>query len=315
MGAILLAVTGTDPQPWERAFRSLAPHRDLRSWPDRVGNTNEVVFGCVWQAPRGLLAEFKRLKVIFSLGAGVDHILSDPAVPQVPIVRIADPELTMRMNEYVALHVLMHHRRQRLYDAQQRNRVWHEHDQPAAGAVQVGVMGLGVLGRSAAVLLRRFGFAVAGWSRSLKNIPEVEVFYGDEQLDAFLERTEILVCLLPLTPATRGILRLDLLRKLKRDGAAAGAYLINAGRGGLQVEADVLAALNEGMLAGTSLDVFEHEPLTPESPLWTHPRVTITPHNAAMSNPTALVPNVLRQIERFEAGLPLDHVVDRVMGY
>jgi len=315
MGAILLAVTGIDPEPWERRFRALAPHRDLRVWPERLGDPAEVVYACVWQAPRGLLADFVQLKVTFSLGAGVDHILTDPALPDVPIVRIVDADLTMRMNEYVALHVLMRHRRQRLYDAQQRERIWREHDQAAASDVAVGVMGLGVLGRDAALVLRRLGFAAAGWSRSPKNLPGIDVFHGDTQLEAFLRRSEILVCLLPLTPATQGILRLDLLRKLKRDGPAGGAYLINVGRGALQVEADILAVLDDGTLAGATLDVFADEPLPMKSPLWTHPRVTITPHNAGMSDPRALVANVLRQIERFEAGLPLEHVVDRAQGY
>jgi glyoxylate/hydroxypyruvate reductase len=315
MGPILLAVAGIDPKPWEQRFRSLAPARNIRVWPERVGDPAEVAYACVWQAPRGLLAGFPRLKLIFSLGAGVDHILADSALPDLPIVRIVDADLTMRMSEYVALHVLMHHRRQRLYDTQQRERIWREHDQPAASAVKVGIMGLGVLGRDAALVLRRLGFAVAGWSRSPKNIPGIETFHGDEQLEPFLRRSEILVCLLPLTAATQGLLRLDLLRKLKRDGAMGRACLINAGRGALQVEADILVALDEGTLAGATLDVFASEPLPPESPLWTHPRVTITPHNAAMSDPHALVANVLRQIERFEAGLPLEHVVDRDAGY
>lgn len=315
MGALLLAATGIDPRPWEARFRALAPGRDLRVWPERVGAPADVVYACVWQAPPGLLAEFSKLEVIFSLGAGVDHILVDPALPNVSIVRIVDADLTMRMSEYVALHVLMHHRRQRLYDAQQRERIWREHDQAAASQVAVGVMGLGVLGRDAALVLRRMGFAVAGWSRSPKQLADVAIFHGDEQLEAFLRRTEILVCLLPLTAATQGILRLELLRRLKRDGAAGGAFLINAGRGALQVEADILAALKEGALAGATLDVFANEPLPPESPLWTHPQVTITPHNAAMSDPRALVANVLRQIERFEAGLAFEHVVDRAAGY
>jgi len=176
-------------------------------------------------------------------------------------------------------------------------------------------MGLGVLGRDAAAVLARLGFRVAGWSRTPKTLAGVETFHGDERLDAFLQRTEILVCLLPATPATHGMLRLDLLRKLKRDGAAGGAYLINAARGALQVDADILAALAEGSLAGATLDVFATEPLPAESPLWRHPKVTITPHNAAFSDPHALAANVLRQIERLESGLPLEHVVDPVLGY
>jgi glyoxylate/hydroxypyruvate reductase len=230
-------------------------------------------------------------------------------------VRIVDPDLTMRMTEYVVLHVLLHHRRQRLYDAQQRERFWHEHEQPPASAVAVGVMGLGALGCDAARALARLGFRTAGWSRTPKALPGIETFHGQDGLEGFLRRTEILVCLLPATAATQGILRLELLRKLGRHGAAGGAYLINVGRGALQVDADILAALEEGALAGATLDVFPTEPLPAASPLWTHPRVTITPHNAAASDPRALVVNLLRQIDRFEAGLPLEHVVDRAVGY
>ena len=315
MPAILLAVTGLDPQPWEQRLRALAPQRDIYLWPQRLGDPAEVAYACAWNAPRGLFARLPRLEAIFSLGAGVDHILADPELPDVPVVRIVDPDLTMRMTEYVVLHVLMHHRRQRLYDAQQRERRWYEHAQPPASAVAVGVMGLGVLGCDAARALSRLGFRTAGWSRSPKNLAGIETFHGDDGLDGFVRRTEILVVLLPATPATRGILRLDLIRKLKRDGGAGGAYMINAGRGALQVDADILSALHEGSLAGATLDVFPTEPLPAASPLWAHPQVTVTPHNAAASDPGALVANILQQIERVETGLPLEHVIDRASGY
>src|SRR5262245_26373929 len=313
MPAILLAVTGLDPQPWEERLRALAPRRDIYLWPQRLGDPADVAYACAWNAPRGLFARLPRLEAIFSLGAGVDHILADPELPDVPVVRIVDPDLTMRMTEYVVLHVLMHHRRQRLYDAQQRERVWFEHEQAPASAVAVGVMGLGVLGSAAAVALARLGFRVAGWSRTAKTLPDIETFHGDDGLDAFLRRTEILVCLLPATQATLGMLDRKLIRKLNRD--RAGAYLINAARGALQVDADILAALEEGSLSGATLDVFAREPLPAASPLWRHPKVTITPHNAAASDPRALVANVLRQIQRLEQGLPLEHVIDRARGY
>jgi glyoxylate/hydroxypyruvate reductase A len=315
MPAILLVIRGMEPEPWAERFRTLAPDRDVRLWPDHVGHAADIAYACVWKPPSGLLAGFPQLRAVFSLGAGVDHITADPGLPGVPIVRIVDPDLTMRMTEYVVLHVLMHHRRQRGYDAQQRARVWHEHAQPPASEVAVGVMGLGVLGQDAATALARLGFQVAGWSRTAKSLPSVETFHGLDGLDAFLRRTEILVCLLPATPATAGILRLDLFRRLKRDGAAGGAFLINAGRGALQVEADILAALDEGSLAGATLDVFATEPLPAASPLWTHPKVAITPHNAAASDPRALVANILRQIDRHEAGAPLEHAIDRNAGY
>src|SRR5262245_6335057 len=313
--AILLAITGWNPQGWDERFRALARGRDIRAWPDRVGNRAEVAYACAWKAPHGVLAEFPSLQVIFSLGAGVDHLMGDPRLPDVPVVRIVDPDLTRRMTEYVVLHVLLRHRRMKLYERQQRELVWHDHHQPPAGDVTVGIMGLGVLGQDAAAMLCRLGFSVAGWSRTHKPVAGIETFHGAAGLEAFLARTEILVCLLPLTPATTGILDLTLLRGLKRDGALGGAYLINAGRGGLQVDADILAALDEGAIVGASLDVFPTEPLPRESPLWAHPDITITPHNAAESDPHALTRYVLEQIARFERGEPLDNVIDRARGY
>jgi glyoxylate/hydroxypyruvate reductase A len=310
MRAILCAVSGWDAQAWYARFSARAPERDIRLWPDHVGNPADIAYACVWRPPHGLLAQFKNLKAVLCLGAGVDALIADPDLPHVPIVRVVDPDLTMRMTEYVTLHVLLHHRRQRLYDEQQRRRVWRDHHQAAAHEVAVGIMGMGVLGRDAAEVLARLGFRVAGWSRTPKSVAGIEAFHGSAGLDAFLARTDILVCLLPHTPATEGILNLALFRKLKR-----GAYLINAGRGRLQVDADIVAALEEGALAGASLDVFPAEPLPAESPLWTNPRVTITPHNAASSVPSALVDYALTQIARFEAGAPVENVIDRARGY
>jgi len=315
MTALALVITGWDVDPWEKRFRAAAPGRDLRILPDRLGNPDDIAYAATWLPPAGAFAPFKNLRAIFSLGAGVDAVLADPALPRVPVVRVVDPNLMRRMTEYVTLHVLMHHRHQRLYDAQQRQRMWHEHPQPRANEVAVGIMGLGVLGRDAAEVLVRLGFRVAGWSRSPRLLPGIECFHGAAGLDAFLARTEILVCLLPHTPATEGILDLALLRKLKRNGALGGAYLINAGRGKLQVDADILAALNQGVLAGATLDVFPVEPLPASSPLWAHPGVTITPHNSAASVPEETVAYVVQQIERFEAGRPLENVIDRDSGY
>ena len=313
MSAVLLAVNGTQAGEWLEALRPHAKGHDLRVWPDAVGDANDIAYACVWQPPHGLLAGFPNLKAMINLGAGVDHLLADPNLPSVPLARVAHPDLTMRVTEYVVLHVLMHHRRQRRYDAQQRERLWLAHEQPAASEVAVGVMGLGVIGREACGALARLGFKVAGWSRTPKTLANVATFHGGP--DAFLARTEILVCLLPRTRDTEGLLNLALFRKLKRDGAAGGAFLINAGRGPLQVDADVVAALDEGTLAGCTLDVFPQEPLPPASPLWTHPKVTITPHNAGDISPRVFAPHLIAQIERFERGLPLDNLIDRNRGY
>jgi glyoxylate/hydroxypyruvate reductase len=314
MSSILLAVDGPQAGDWHAALRAHVGGRELRVWPD-AGTPGDVAYACVWLPPRGMLARFPRLRAVINLGAGVDHLLADPTLPKVPLARVAHPDLTMRVTGYVVLHVLMHHRRQRLYDAQQRQRLWRVHHQPAASEVSVGVMGLGAIGREAALALARLDFRVAGFSRTAKSVPGVETFHGAAALDAFLRRTEILVCLLPATRDTDGLLDRSLLRKLKRDGAAGGAFLINAARGRLQVDADIVAALDDGTLAGATLDVFPEEPLPPQSPLWGHPQVTITPHNAGDISPHVFAPHVIAQIERFERGLPLEHLIDRARGY
>ena len=315
MSAILVAVDGPQAGEWRDALAANVKGRTLRTWPDAIGGPNDIAYACVWMAPHGLLASFPNLRAIINLGAGVDHLLSDPSLPGVPISRAAHGDLTERVTEYVVLHVLMHHRRQRLYDAQQRNRVWRVHDQVTASEVSVGVLGLGVIGSAAALALARLGFRVAGWSRTLKALPAIETFHGETGLDRFLKRTEILVCLLPLTHATKGILNLATFRKLMRGGAAGGAFLINAGRGLLQVDTDILTALEEGTLTAATLDVFPQEPLRTDSPLWTHPRVTITPHNAGDISPRAFAPHIIAQIDNFERGLPLENAVDRSRGY
>jgi glyoxylate/hydroxypyruvate reductase len=313
-GAVLVAVDGAQAAHWAALFRTHGEGRTIRVWPD-VGDPADIAIACCWRTPHGLLATLPNLELIVNLGAGTDHLLADPALPEVPIVRAAHADLSMRVTEYVVLHTLRYHRRQPLYEAQQRQRLWKDHPQPAASEVAVGVMGLGVIGTEAARVLARIGFKVAGWSTSAKDIDGVETFRGAAGLDPFLTRTEILVCLLPLTKATRGILNRSLFARLKRDGAAGGAFLINAGRGRLQIDGDILAALDDGTLAGATLDVFPHEPLPPESPLWAHPKVTITPHNAGDIRPEILVAEVMAQIGRLDRGEPLLNVVDRTRGY
>jgi glyoxylate/hydroxypyruvate reductase A len=242
-------------------------------------------------------------------------VLSRRNLPAVPVVRIVSDDLTGRMTEWVVLQVLMHHRQQRRYDRLQRERRWHELRQPPASDVRVGIMGMGVLGVSAAKVLVSLGFKVAGWSRRPKTLPGVESFHGDSGLDPFLARTDILVTLLPLTPETRGILSMPLFAKLARDGALGGPVLVNAGRGGLQVEADIVRAIDEGVLIGASLDVFEIEPLDPGSPLWAMDNVVVTPHCAGWSDPMELSRQIMEQVAAFEAGKPLRNVVDRAASY
>lgn len=311
---VLVAVKGWDPGHWVDALRARAPGRTMAVAPE-AGDPAAVRYALVWKPQPGYLAGFQNLEVIFSLGAGVDHLTSDPALPDRPIVRIVDPDLTMRMTEWVVLQVLMHHRKQRAYDGFQAERRWRQLDQPAAKDVRVGIMGLGVLGADAARALTGLGFQVHGWSRTAKRLPGVVTFAGAGELPAFLARTDILVVLLPLTEDTRGLLDGALIDGLARDGRLGGPVLINAGRGGLQDEAAVDAALRDGRLAGASLDVFATEPLPADSPLWTAPHLTITPHVAAESDPVALSDYVLTMIEGYERGEGLRNTVDRTRGY
>jgi glyoxylate/hydroxypyruvate reductase A len=275
-----------------------------------------VRYALSWRHPPGALKDLPDLRVILSLGAGVDHLFADPALPDRPIARVVDPDLTNRMSEWVVMHALVHLRQLRRYERQQVERVWEDDDtQPKASDVQVGVLGLGVMGKDAVTKLKAIGFKVAGWSASPKSLPDVTCFSGSDGLKRMLEQTDMLLVLLPLTDATRGIICTSLLSQLKRDGPLGGPVLINGGRGGLQVETDILAALDSGVLKGASLDVFEREPLPKASRLWGHSAVYISPHNAAISSPKAIAALVARQIEAHERGDPLAHVVDRRHGY
>lgn len=312
---VLVAISGWEVDDWVARLSKLLPERKVVALGEPF-DRRDVHYVVTWKHPPGALAGLPNLAAIFSLGAGVDHIMSDPRLPDVPVARVVDPDLTNRMSEYVVLHALAHLRQLPRYLAQQAARVWEDDRfQPAAGDVRVGVMGLGVLGEDAARKLGLMGFRVAGWSRRRKEIAGLETYAGAEGLFAFLARTDILVCLLPLTPDTRGIVDRTLLAALPKDGPLGGPVLINAGRGGLQVEADILSALEDGTLKAASLDVFETEPLPADSPLWTHPRVLVTPHNAAMSHPDAIGRLIAEQIRRYEEGGELANVVDPAMGY
>ena len=312
--SLLVALTW-DPQPWvERLRRSLPDHEIMVL--GQAFDRSRIRYVATWGPKPGSLSDLPGLEAIFSLGAGVDHLMGYPDLPDVPIVRVAQDDLTHRMSEYVVMHCLMYLRDQRRHDADQRAKRWQSDlAPPMAADVRVGIMGFGVLGQDAAKKLRIMGFDVAAWSRTPKHAEGLDVHSGDESLASFLGRTDILVSLMPLTPETRGILNRGLFEKLARDGRLGGPVLINAGRGGLQVEADILACLDDGTLKAATLDVFEVEPLPQDSPLWTHPGVTISPHNAATSEPEATARYIAGQIRRHEAGEPFQNTVDRARGY
>lgn len=314
---ILLHMNGGWPiEQWVEMVSAEAPDKTITtSTADQ--DLAEVRYALVWKPDPGLLGRAPKLEVIFNLGAGVDAILADETIPKhIPIVRVVDPNLTGRMSEWIALQVLLHHRQALHFMRQQRQRIWKDVlNQPAAQHVTVGVMGLGELGRDAVGVLKALRFDVIGWSRTPRAVAGIETFHGRDGLERFLGKTDILVCLLPLTAETRGMLNMTLFRKLKRNGPLGGPFLINAGRGAEQVEADIVAALNDGTLKGASLDVFEVEPLPADSPLWSHPNCIVTPHNSADSEPKALTAYIVGMIRDYEAGKPLRNVVSRERGY
>ncbi|MER8405510.1 MULTISPECIES: glyoxylate/hydroxypyruvate reductase A [unclassified Mesorhizobium] len=310
-GRILLALTGIHPLRWREL---LSAEREVVLEPNGAGDPS-ITYAVVWKQRPNLLSSLPNLRAIFSIGAGVDHIFADPTLPDVPVVKVVADNLTQYMTEYVVWRVLDHHRQGMLYRAQQQKKIWHEPQQRPASDISVGIMGLGTLGRAAASVLLSLGFPVNGWSRSDRPMQGVSTYAGEAGLIPFLNATDILVVLLPLTPETHGIINHGVLKELRKRNGLGGSVLINAGRGRLQKDADILRALDDGTLKEASLDVFEVEPLPKTSPLWSHPKVFVTPHAAATSDPVHLAPIMLRQMDAFERGEALENVVDRDAGY
>lgn len=305
------------PREVEDALKGAFPGREVLNLADprhKGRDLSGIDYAVVWKSDPDLFSRAPDLKVVFSGGAGVDHVLTLPGLPDVPLVRFVDRSLTTRMSEWVVMNCLMHLRQHRAYEARAKAHVWEDLSQPEAADVTVGVMGLGVLGLDAIRKLGVMGFKTIGWSRSKKTIDGVETFDGGE-LDAFLAKTDFLVSLLPLTAETKGILNASLFAKLSRKGPMGAPVVINGGRGGSQVGADIIAALQSGVLGGASLDVFEQEPLGRDSPFWDMENVYVTPHVAASSDVKALFVHAEQQMDRFESSLPLEHLVDRKAGY
>ena len=298
------------PEPWREALAAADPGIELRCWPD-WGDRAGIRYALAWRPPPGLLAELPALEVVFSLGAGVDHLFGAGVLPEgVTVVRMVDPELTRGMSEFIVLNVLWHHRRMPRYVEQQQRECWQELPQVPAAARRVGVMGAGELGRAALGALAPFGFQLASWSRTRKRQAGVRSCAGMDELRDFLACCDILVLLLPSTDATRRMLNRERLAWLPR-----GAALVNAGRGDLVVEDDLLALLDSGHIEAASLDVFEREPLAAGHPLWRHPRVLVTPHVASVTLPASAATAIADGIRRHGAGEPLRHVVMTERGY
>lgn len=309
---LLVVLPSAVAKLWTGPLREYAPTLKLVVHGSDSYTPQTIDYALGFRPPPGLFKTLPNLKAVFSLGAGVDGFFADPEFPKhVPLVRFVDHSLASDMAHYVVLHTLIHHRQQRLFDAAQKERKWRQVIPPRRTQdTRIGILGLGEIGTLAGERLRDLDFAVAGWSRSRKSVVGIESFAGHAEMSAFLARTDILICLLPLTPDTRHILNRESFAQLPH-----GAFVINAARGGHLVEDDLIAAIDSGHLAGAALDVFETEPLPESSPLWLHPKITVTPHIAAVTDPHVAARSVADGIARHQRGEKLENVVDFTRGY
>jgi glyoxylate/hydroxypyruvate reductase A len=282
---------------------------EIRTWPD-VGDPADIEYLMTGFLDLAELPEMPNLRLLFPMFAGLDHLLAHPKLPDVPIVRVGPPNGDPAMTEYAVLHVLRHHRQMPDYLAQQCEKVWKVRPQKQPSEQRVGFMGFGVLAQPPAHTLAGLGFDVAAWTRTPRADADIAIFAGAEALGDFLARTDILVCLLPLTPETDGILCAENFARMPE-----GAAIVNLGRGAHVVDADLIAALDTGRLSAATLDATKPEPLPETSPLWDHPRVTIMPHTARRVRAEGVAPQVAEAIRRDRAGEPQDQVVDKAAGY
>ncbi|MCG8417842.1 MAG: glyoxylate/hydroxypyruvate reductase A [Proteobacteria bacterium] len=295
---------------WVDHLSSLLPGWDVRA-SEAFDDPARVDYAVVWKPPAGLIARFPNLKATVSIGAGVDHILADPLYPRhIPIIKTVGDDLTQRMREYVALHVLRFHRELPALEQANVEAQWRQIIVPPATRRKVGIMGLGPLGRAAAKTLIDLGFQVSGWSKRGAHIQGLRSFTGTTQLEGFLDKCEILVCLLPLTPETQGILNAELFAALPRK-----ACIINAARGQHLVEDDLLHALETGHIASATLDVFKNEPLPPDHAFWSHPNILVTPHVASLIDPASGGEIIASNLRRFEETGTAPHIADCGRGY
>lgn len=309
-GAIAYLSRDTDGQQWRTMLEAALGSIDFRKL-DSLGKISEIEIVLAWKPPPGLIASFGNVKLIVSLGMGVDHLLADDRLPAgVPITRIMDDGLVGQMSEYALYWALRHHRDIDKYAASQKAAVWKPEDFVDTIHRRIGVMGLGTIGQDIAGKFAQLGFPTAGWSRTKKTIPGVETFHEAYGLKPFLAKSDILINVLPLTRQTRGLLSAETFAAMP-----AGAYLINIARGGHVVDADLLAALDSGHLSGAALDVFNEEPLPASHAYWHHPKVSVTPHIAGATNPRTASPGVIENIKHLRAGQPLIHLVDPRSGY
>lgn len=304
---ITFCCTGTKPEPWLAGLRAALPGADVEVWQSGAAQADHAV---VWAPPQQFFDEQNQLKGIFNIGAGVDALLKLQLPPRATVVRLDDAGMSVQMAEYVCHAVIRHFREFDGYEADIRAGKWSYRKPLERKDFPVGVMGLGVLGARVAQSVAQFDFPVMGWSRSAKTLAGVRCFAGAAQFDDFLAATRILVNLLPLTPETRDIMRLQTLSQLQ-----SGGYVINVARGAQLVDEDLLALLASGHLAGATLDVFRTEPLPGEHPFWHNPKITITPHTSARTLRDQSIAQIAGKIRALEAGESIVAIVDPVRGY
>jgi len=304
---ILFSATGTKNQPWIDALREALPQATIDEWRPGAPPADHAV---VWSPPQQFFDEQPRLKGIFNMGAGVDALLKLQLPPQSLVVRIDDGGMAVQMAEFVCHALIRHFRELDAYEADIRQGKWGFRKPAVRADFPVGIMGLGVLGERVAQAVGHFEFPVLGWSRSPKELPGVRCFAGQAQFDDFLAATRVLVCLLPLTPETEGIMNARSLSRLM-----PGGYVINVARGAHLVEEDLIPLLDSGHLAGATLDVFRTEPLPAEHPFWRHPKISVTPHTSARTLREETIAQIVGKIHALERGEPVAGVVDRERGY
>ncbi len=295
---------------WKAALQKVAPDIPVYGMGEEVP-PGDILMAAVWKHPPGSLDHYPNLKGIHCLGAGVDFILEDPQIPEsLPVMRVVDPFLASDMAEYVLAQIMAFLKRLHRYKADQGTGLWAPKPYRRMGDLTVGIMGLGTLGLAVAELLQKAGLACVGWTRESSPGVAFPTFRGPGERDAFLGRSDILVCLLPLTPTTRGILNYPLLRRLPK-----GALLINVARGPLLDDSDLIRALDAGLLSDACLDVFQTEPLPASHPFWNHPHVHMTPHVASVSDPESVAPQIAENYRRLLSRRPLKNEVSRKRGY